>query len=155
MLTAILLGFIGGMAFTLINLNPGFRFTKLGVSTADLLWATGVNAFLGGVAGLLGWSFASAGVQPPKSYGIYVLCGVGGGSLIQSWSLAFANMHSKEMLNRAVETVETLSRVQSSPQSQHLGELSRSLRSSTDRRQQERLSHEMFELASKIASDLR
>jgi hypothetical protein len=152
MLTAILLGLLGGFAYTLINLNPGFRFTRLGVSWGDLFWALGVNAFLGGLAGFLGWAFGGAALQPPKCYGVFVLCGVGGGSIIQSWAMAFTSMRSKEFLDRAAETVETLSRGHASPQAERLRGLSSSLRSSTDYREQERITREMVRLADVVSA---
>jgi hypothetical protein len=151
MVAAILLGLLGGFAYTLINLNPGFRFTKLGISWSDLFWALGVNAFLGGLAGFLGWAFGGAALQPPKSYGVFLLCGVGGGSMIQSWALAFTNIRSKESLDRAAEAVEMLSRGNTSAQAERLRDLSSSLRSSTDYREQERITREMVQLANTIA----
>jgi hypothetical protein len=151
MFAAIFLGLLGGFAYRLINLNPGFRFTRLGISWRDLLWAVGVNAFLGGLAGFLGWAFGGAALQPPKSYGVFVLCGVGGGSIIQSWAMAFANIRSRELLDRAADTVEVLSRGETSPQGERLRHLSDSLRSSTGYREQERITREMLQLASVIA----
>jgi hypothetical protein len=100
MLWAVLLGLLGGLTYTLIILNPGFRFSKLGISAKDLFFATGVNGLLGGIAGFLGWSLSAGEVLPPRSYAVYLLFGVGGGSLIQSLALAIANRDSRATLDR-------------------------------------------------------
>jgi len=153
MLGAILLGLVGGLTYTLITLNPGFRFSKLGISGEDLFIAVGVNGLLGGVAGFLGWSLSAGGVQPPRSYGLYLLFGVGGGSLIQSLALAVANMEARSTLHRTLEAVELLSRAQNPSVADELGRLSRSLRSTTDFREQQQITREMVDLATKISAE--
>lgn len=152
MIGASLLGIVGGFAYTLILLNPGFKFSKLDISRPDFAWALAVNAFLGGVAGFLGWSFSGGQIAPPKAYGLYVLCGVGGGSLIQNWAFSLNNMQSKATLDRALDTIEALGRVQSGTEGDKLESLSRSLRSETDSQQRSNISRELAELANKLAA---
>lgn len=152
MLVAILLGLVGGLTYTLIILNPGFRFSKLGIDVRDFLVAAAVNAFLGAVAGFIGWALSAGEVVAPKSYALYLLCGVGGGSLIQSWALAIANKQSQATLDRALQAVELMSRAQGPPVGDELGNLSRSLRSTTDFREQQQIAREMVELATKVVA---
>jgi len=155
MFVSIVLGIVGGLTYTLIILNPGFRFSKLGISAKDLVIAVCVNGVLGGVAGFLGWALSAGDVRPPKSYALYVLFGVGGGSLIQSLALALANKQSQATLDRALEAVEVMSRAQGPPVGDQLGNLSRSLRGATGFREQQKIASEMLEVANKIASQSR
>lgn len=152
MLGAILLGLVGGLTYTLITLNPGFRFSKLGISAKDLAFAVSVNGVLGGVAGFLGWSLSAGELQPPKSYGIYLLFGVGGGSLIQSLVLSLAAERSKATLERALEAVEVLGRAQVGADANELINVSQSLRSAASRGDQAQVASKMVELANRIAS---
>ena len=145
-------GLVGGVTYTLILLNPGLKFSRLGISPIDFAWAMTVNSFLGAVAGFLGWSFAGGSIAIPRAYGLYVLCGVGGGSLIQNWAFTLNNMQSKATLDRALDAIETLGRAQSSAEGGELGSLSRSLRSETDQQQRTKISRELAELANKIAA---
>jgi len=147
MLSAVLLGLLGGFTYTLITLNPGFRFSKLGIGTKDLIFALVVNGLLGGVAGFLGWSLSAGAVPPPRSYAVYLLFGVGGGSLIQSLALAVANQHTKTNLDRALQAVEDLSGGQPGPTGGELRSVSRSLRDATDTREQDRLATRLLEVA--------
>jgi hypothetical protein len=147
MLWAILLGLVGGLTYTLIILNPGFRFSKLGISVKDLFIATGVNGLLGGVARFLGWSLSAGEVPPPRSYAVYLLFGVGGGSLIQSLALAVANKDSRATLDRTLQAVEALSTTQAEPTAGELRNLSTSLRDATDSREQERLALHLVQTA--------
>ncbi len=150
MVGSILLGIVGGLTYTLIVLNPGFRFSKLGISAKDFLIAMGVNGLLGGVAGFLGWSLSAGEVPPPRSYAVYLLFGVGGGSLIQSLALAVANKESKATLDRTLEAVEALSASQAKPVGEELRNVSRSLRDATDSREREKLTRHMLSVANKI-----
>jgi len=147
MLGAIILGLVGGLTYTLITLNPGFRFSKLGISAKDLLMAVAVNGLLGGVAGFLGWSLSAGEVPPPRSYAVYLLFGVGGGSLIQSLALAIANKDSRATLDRTLQAVEALSRVQAEPIAGELRNLSRSLREATDSGERDALTKHLLEVA--------
>jgi hypothetical protein len=141
---------VGGLTYTLIILNPGFRFSKLGIGTKDLLIAVGINGLLGGVAGFLGWSLSAGEVPAPRSYGVYLLFGVGGGSLIQSLALAVANKDSKATLDRTLQAVEALSAAQAGPAADELGSLSRSLRDATDPRERDRLTKHLLQLATNV-----
>jgi hypothetical protein len=149
MVSAILLGFVGGVTYTLIVLNPGFRFSKMGIGTKDLVIAVVVNGLLGGVAGFLGWSLSAGEVPPPRSYAVYVLFGVGGGSLIQSLALAIANKDSRATLDRTLQVVEELSAAQAEPTAGELRNLSRSLRDATNSREQDRLTMDLLAAARK------
>jgi hypothetical protein len=152
MLAATILGLVGGLTYTMIVLNPGFRYSKLGISGRDLLIAVGVNGVLGAVAGFLGWSLSAGEVLPPKSYGVYLLFGVGGGSLIQSLTLAMANKEAKATLDRTLEAVEILSASQAKPVGEELKNVSRSLRDATDSREREKLTRHMLSVANKISA---
>jgi len=145
-------GLVGGVTYTLILLNPGLKFSTLGVSRTDFAWALAINSFLGAVAGFLGWSFAGGNVAVPRAYGFFVLCGVGGGSLIQNWAFTIGNVQSKATLDRALEAVESLSKAHASPEGGQLVSLSRSLRSETSREQRSKASQELVELANRIAA---
>lgn len=145
-------GVVGGVTYTLILLNPGLKLSRLGISPIDFAWAMAVNSFLGGVAGFLGWAFAGGNITIPRAYGFFVLCGVGGGSLIQNWAFTIVNMQSKATLDRALDAVEGLSRAQASAEGGQLQSLSRSLRSETDQQQRSKISRELAELANKIAT---
>jgi hypothetical protein len=147
MLSAVLLGLLGGFTYTPITLNPGFRFSKLGIGTRDLVIALVVNGLLGAVAGFLGWSLSAGEVPPPRSYALYLLFGVGGGSLIQSLALAVANQHTKTNLDRTLQAVEELSAAQTGPTGGELRSVSRSLRDATGTREQDRLAMHLLELA--------
>ena len=149
---AIILGFVGGLTYTLIILNPGFRFSRLGISTRDLIIAIGVNALLGGVAGFLGWSLSAGEVLPPRSYGLYLLFGVGGGSLIQSLSLAMAKKDLTATLDNALQAVEDLSASQTGPGAEQLRNISRSLRDATDSREQYKLAKDLLKAATNAKS---
>lgn len=150
MLGATILGVIGGLTYTFILLNPGFRFSKLAITPKDFFIALGNNAFLGGVAGFLGWALSAGEVQAPRSYAVYLLFGVGGGSLIQSLALSIANSQSKATLDRTLHVVESLSATQEQPAGEELRKLTRSLRDTTSPREQERLAVTMLALADKI-----
>jgi len=152
MLGAIFLGLVGGLTYTLIILNPGFRFSKLGIKTQDLFVATGVNALLGGVAGFLGWSLSAGEVSPPRSYAMYLLFGVGGGSLIQSLALAMAKKDLTATLDNALQVVEDLSASQTGPAADKLRSLSRSLRDATDSREQYKLAKDLLQAATNARS---
>jgi hypothetical protein len=155
MLSAILLGLAGGFTYTLIILNPGFRFSKLGIGTKDLLIAVVVNGLLGGVAGFLGWSLSAGEVPPPRSYAVYLLFGVGGGSLIQSLALAIANKDSRATLDRALQVVEALGAAQTGPAAGELRNLSRSLREATDSRQRDALTRHLLDVARDVRAQSR
>jgi hypothetical protein len=150
MLSAALLGLIGGIAYTLIILNPGLRFSKLDITPKDLMLALLFNGFLGAVAGFLGWCFTGGQVGPPRSYGLFLLSGVGGGSLIQSWAFTLSNIQSKATLDRALETIERLAGAEQGTEGTRIASLSRSLRAESDGRRREELAREMAELAGKI-----
>jgi len=147
MIGAVLLGLVGGLTYTLIILNPGFRFSKLGIGTKDLFVAIGANAALGAVAGFLGWSLSAGEVLPPRSYAMYLLFGVGGGSLIQSLALAMAKKDLTATLDSALQAVEDLSASQAGPAGDKLRDLSRSLRDTTDSREQYRLAKDLVQAA--------
>jgi hypothetical protein len=149
MVGAILLGLVGGLTYTLIILNPGFRFSKLGINVKDFFIAVCTNGLLGGVAGFVGWSLSAGEVLPPRSYSVYLLFGVGGGSLIQSLSLAIARKDLTATLDSTLQAVEDLSAAQTKPAAEELRNLSRSLRDSTDSREQSRLAKDLLEVASK------
>jgi hypothetical protein len=155
MLGAILLGLVGGLTYTLIILNPGFRFSKLGISGKDLFIAVGVNGLLGGIAGFLGWSLSAGEVPPPRSYAVYLLFGVGGGSLIQSLALAVANKDSRATLDRTLQAVEALSAGQAEPAAGELRSLSGSLRDVTDPRERDRLATRLLQAANDVKARLR
>jgi len=155
MLGATLLGFVGGLTYTLIVLNPEFRFPVRPFNVQDLIKAAGVNAFLGGVAGFIAWSLSAGEVQAPRSYALYLLSGVGGGSLIQTWVLTIANRQSQATLDRALEVLERIGSSQGGTAGNRLGELSKSLRSSTGSHARAEITREMVDLASKLSGHSR
>lgn len=151
-ISATSLGILGGVTYTLILLNPGFKFSKLGVSGKDFAWAVAINAFLGGVAGFVGWTFGFGQIGLPKAYGVYLLCGVGGGSFIQNWTLTLGKIESRTTLDRALEAVEALSRAQTGSDASEIGNLSRALRSETDRQQRLVISRQLVESAKRVSA---